>query len=173
MNGPVSGPESGMTDATLSVSELVRRAAERFAAAGIDFRRAGRRLPMGFALGIDRVGVLAHGAAPVPGGAAAAFEGLVARRDSVSPWPTSAASASSTARPSPRTPGADPAARDGTPRGRGDRRGDRPAHGRAVARGRRAAARRRRRDGVGGDRRGTHRGAAQTAHGRARDGHRG
>lgn len=70
-----------MTDATLSVSELVGRATERFAAAGIDSARLDAELLMGFALGIDRVGVLAHGAAPVPGGAAAVFEGLVARRE--------------------------------------------------------------------------------------------
>ena len=36
---------------------------------------------MGFALGVDRVGVLAHPDAPVPGTAAAAFEGFVSRRE--------------------------------------------------------------------------------------------
>jgi release factor glutamine methyltransferase len=70
-----------MTDAPLKVSELVRRATERLAAAGIDSARLDAELLMGFALGVDRVGVLAHPDAPVPGTAVAPFEGFVARRE--------------------------------------------------------------------------------------------
>jgi release factor glutamine methyltransferase len=70
-----------MLDARLTVSELVRRATERLAAADIDSARLDAELLMGFALGVDRVGVLAHPDAPAPGTAVAAFEGYVARRE--------------------------------------------------------------------------------------------
>ncbi len=70
-----------MPDATPSVSELVRRATERLAVADIDSARLDAELLMGFALGVDRVGVLANPEASVPDGASAAFEGYVARRE--------------------------------------------------------------------------------------------
>ena len=122
---------------------------------------------MGFALGVDRVGVLAHPDAPVPASAAAAFEGFVVpagarRARRVHPW-------------LPRVPRpgdrhrrarAHPATRDRAARGRGDRRGrvDRLTAAPAAA-GRAAPARGRRRDGDGGDRRRAPRGPAQAAHG--------
>jgi release factor glutamine methyltransferase len=64
-----------------TVSALVGRAAVRLAAAGSTSARLDAELLMGRALGIDRVGVLAHGDAPVSGSAVAAFEEFVARRE--------------------------------------------------------------------------------------------
>jgi release factor glutamine methyltransferase len=77
-----------MSDAastTRTVASLVRAAAERLAADGSESARLDAELLLGFALNVDRVGVLAHGEAPVPDGAAAAFEGYVARRGAGEP----------------------------------------------------------------------------------------
>ena len=63
-----------------TVAALVRLATERLAEAGSDSPRLDAELLMGVALGVDRVGVLAHPDAPAGLGAAAVFEGLVARR---------------------------------------------------------------------------------------------
>jgi release factor glutamine methyltransferase len=70
---------------TLSVATLVRAATERLAAAGSGSARLDAELLLGFALNVDRVGVLAHGEAPVPDGVAATFEGYVARREAGEP----------------------------------------------------------------------------------------
>jgi release factor glutamine methyltransferase len=64
-----------------TVAQLVTTAAERLAAAGSASPRLDAELLMGTALGVDRVGVLAHPDAPAGAGAAAAFETLVARRE--------------------------------------------------------------------------------------------
>jgi release factor glutamine methyltransferase len=77
-----------MSDAastTRTVVSLVRAAAERLAADGSESARLDAELLLGFALNVDRVSVLAHGEAPVPDGAAAAFEGYVARRGAGEP----------------------------------------------------------------------------------------
>jgi len=66
--------------ASATVAELVRLAADRLAAAGCESPRLDAELLMGFALGVDRVGVLAHPDAPAGSGAAAAFEGCITRR---------------------------------------------------------------------------------------------
>ncbi len=68
-----------------TVAQLVMSAADRFAAAGCESARLDAELLMGFTLGIDRVGVLAHSDAPAGSGAAAAFEGYVARREAGEP----------------------------------------------------------------------------------------
>jgi len=65
----------------LTVSELVRLAAARLEAAGSDSPRLDAELLMGEALGIDRVGVLAHPDAPVGTGATEVFEALMERRE--------------------------------------------------------------------------------------------
>ncbi len=70
-----------MSGTALTVSELVRRGAERLAAAGIESARLDAELLMGFALGISRAGVLAHPDGPAPGAAALAFEGYIDRRE--------------------------------------------------------------------------------------------
>jgi release factor glutamine methyltransferase len=70
-----------MPDTTDTVAGLVGRAADRLAVAGSASARLDAELLLGFALGVDRVGVLAHPEAPVPSGAAGAFEGYVARRE--------------------------------------------------------------------------------------------
>ncbi|MCJ7712543.1 MAG: peptide chain release factor N(5)-glutamine methyltransferase [Chloroflexi bacterium] len=64
-----------------TVSDLVRRAADRLTASGSSSPRLDAELLLGFALGVDRVGVLAHQDAAAPAGAAAVFEGYVARRE--------------------------------------------------------------------------------------------
>jgi release factor glutamine methyltransferase len=64
-----------------TVAAQVARAAERLARAGSGSPRLDAELLMGFALGVDRVAVLAHGDAPIGSGAAAAFEVAVARRE--------------------------------------------------------------------------------------------
>jgi release factor glutamine methyltransferase len=65
---------------TSTVAELVRTAAERLAAAGSESPRLDAELLMGAALGVDRVGVLAHPDAPAGAGAEAVFAGYVERR---------------------------------------------------------------------------------------------
>ena len=72
-------PASGSPAPT--VAALVARAAERLAGAGSGSPRLDAELLMGFALGVDRVAVLAHGDAPIGTGAATLFEALVARRE--------------------------------------------------------------------------------------------
>lgn len=75
-----------MPDAAQStVAALVRAAAERLAAAGSDSPRLDAELLMGVALGVDRVGVLAHPDAPAGLGATMAFEGYVVRREAGEP----------------------------------------------------------------------------------------
>lgn len=74
---------SGAPDPT--VATLVARATERLAGAGSESPRLDAELLMGFALGVDRVAVLAHGDAPVGTGVAAAFESAVARREGGEP----------------------------------------------------------------------------------------
>ncbi len=68
-----------------TVAALVRAAAERLAAAGSDSPRLDAELLMGVALGVDRVGVLAHPDAPAGLGAEMAFEGYIARREAGEP----------------------------------------------------------------------------------------
>jgi release factor glutamine methyltransferase len=73
-------PDPATAGRVPTVSELVRAATERLTASGSSSPRLDAELLMGAALGIDRVGVLAHGDAPATTSAAAAFEGYVARR---------------------------------------------------------------------------------------------
>ena len=68
-----------------TVAELVRTASERLAAAGADSARLDAELLLGFALGVDRVGVLAHPDATPGSGIVHAFEGYVARREAGEP----------------------------------------------------------------------------------------
>ena len=70
-----------MPDAAPTVAELVQRATERLANAGAASPRLDAELLMGVALGVDRTGVIAHGAAPAGTGAADVFEGYVSRRE--------------------------------------------------------------------------------------------
>ncbi len=70
-----------MPDAAPTVAELVQRATERLAASGSTSARLDAELLMGVALGVDRTGVIAHGAAPVGADAAAAYEDFVVRRE--------------------------------------------------------------------------------------------
>jgi release factor glutamine methyltransferase len=70
-----------MPDASPTVAELVRRATERLASSGSTSPRLDAELLMAVALGVDRTGVVAHGALPVGAGAAAAFEDYVVRRE--------------------------------------------------------------------------------------------
>jgi release factor glutamine methyltransferase len=74
-----------MPAAVPTVSELVRAATERLTASGSSSPRLDAELLMGAALGIDRVGVLAHGEAPATASAAIVFEGYVARREAGEP----------------------------------------------------------------------------------------
>jgi len=64
-----------------TVSALAAQAAARLSAVGSPSARLDAELLLGFALGVDRVGVLAHPDAPVPVSAAEAFEAYVARRE--------------------------------------------------------------------------------------------
>ncbi len=70
-----------MTDGAVTVSQLVRDAAERIAAAGSDSARLDAELLLAQTLGIDRTGVLAHPDAPVGADARQAFETAVERRE--------------------------------------------------------------------------------------------
>ena len=78
-----------MTDAgpppPSTVAGLVTRATERLTASGSTSPRLDAELLMAAALGVDRVGVLAHPDAPPGGAAAASFEGFVARREAGEP----------------------------------------------------------------------------------------
>ncbi len=69
-----------MADAAVTVSELVRVAAEQIAASGSESARLDAELLLGQTLGIDRVGVLAHPDAPVGPDARKAFDVAVERR---------------------------------------------------------------------------------------------
>ncbi len=82
---PGSAPGSAPGAPRSSVGELVRAGTERLAAAGCGSPRLDAELLMGFALGIDRVGVLASPDAPAGSGAAARFEGSIARREAGEP----------------------------------------------------------------------------------------
>jgi release factor glutamine methyltransferase len=64
-----------------TVAGLVARATERLADAGSGSPRLDAELLMGFALGVDRVAVIAHGDAPVGTGVVAGFEAAIARRE--------------------------------------------------------------------------------------------
>jgi len=68
-------------DADPSISLLVSRAVPRLVAAGSASARLDAELLMGHALGMDRVGVIAHGEASVSAPAAGRFEEYVARRE--------------------------------------------------------------------------------------------
>jgi release factor glutamine methyltransferase len=68
-----------------TVAALAARATERLAVAGAASPRLDAELLLGFALGVDRVGVLAYPEALVGSAAAAAFEGYVARREAGEP----------------------------------------------------------------------------------------
>ena len=70
-----------MADAAVTVSELVRVAAERIAASGSGSPRLDAELLLGQTLGIDRTGVLAHPDAPVGPDARQAFDVAVERRE--------------------------------------------------------------------------------------------
>ncbi len=74
-----------MSSPAPAVSELVRLAADRLAASGSSSPRLDAELLLGFALGVDRVAVLAHPDAIAPVGAAMAFDGYVARREGGEP----------------------------------------------------------------------------------------
>ncbi|MEI7745060.1 MAG: peptide chain release factor N(5)-glutamine methyltransferase [Chloroflexota bacterium] len=68
-----------------SVAGLVALATARLATAGSSSPRLDAELLMGHVLGIERTGVIAHGAAAVPTGAATAFEAAVVRREAGEP----------------------------------------------------------------------------------------
>ncbi len=68
-------------DATVTVSALVRDAAVRLTTSGSSSARLDAELLLGQALGVDRIGILAHPDAPVGSGAREVFEALVARRE--------------------------------------------------------------------------------------------
>jgi release factor glutamine methyltransferase len=70
-----------MPGTTFTVSELVRLAAERLSASGSTSPRLDAELLLGQALGVDRVGVLAHPDAPVGTGARELFEASLERRE--------------------------------------------------------------------------------------------
>jgi release factor glutamine methyltransferase len=70
-----------MADAAVTVSELVRVAAERISASGSGSARLDAELLLAQTLGIDRTGVLAHPDAPVGPDARQAFEVAVKRRE--------------------------------------------------------------------------------------------
>ncbi len=70
-----------MPDAAITVAELLRLAAARFAASGSSSPRLDAELLLAQALGIDRVGVLAHPEAQVGPGARDAFEDATGRRE--------------------------------------------------------------------------------------------
>ena len=75
----------GSGDGRSTVAGLVAIASGRLLEAGSTSARLDAELLMGHALGIDRTGVIAHGASPVPAPAAAAFEGFVVRREAGEP----------------------------------------------------------------------------------------
>lgn len=68
------------SDGSYTISELVRLATARLAASGSGSARLDAELLLGNALGIDRIGVLAHPDSRVGAGAAEVFEALIARR---------------------------------------------------------------------------------------------
>ncbi len=71
---------TGPTSTAPTVGALLASAASRLEAAGCGAPRLDAELLMAVALGIDRVGVLAHPEAPVGMGAAGAFEASLGRR---------------------------------------------------------------------------------------------
>jgi len=74
-----------MTGAGFTVSELVRLGAARLEASGSSSPRLDAELLLGMALGIDRIGVLAHPDAPVGTVGRERFEALLARREQGEP----------------------------------------------------------------------------------------
>ena len=71
----------GLPGDALTVSGLVRLAAARLEASGSGSPRLDAELLLGQALGIDRIGVLAHPDAPVGTGALEVYEALLVRRE--------------------------------------------------------------------------------------------
>jgi release factor glutamine methyltransferase len=69
----------------VTVAALVADAAARLERSGSSSPRLDAELLLGFALNVDRVGVLAHPDAPVPQSSADAFERCVARREQGEP----------------------------------------------------------------------------------------
>jgi release factor glutamine methyltransferase len=70
-----------MSEAAFTVSELVRRAADRLSTSGSESPRLDAELLLAQVLGIDRTSVIAHADAPVGDGARDQFESVVARRE--------------------------------------------------------------------------------------------
>jgi release factor glutamine methyltransferase len=64
---------------------LVEAGTERLRAAGSDTPRLDAELLLAYAIGVDRTAVIAHGDAPVGADAAAAYEALLARRETGEP----------------------------------------------------------------------------------------
>ena len=69
----------------MTVGEALARASERLRAAGSETARLDAELLLGWSIGVDRTGILAHPDAPVGADAAAAFEAAVARREAGEP----------------------------------------------------------------------------------------
>ncbi|MBA2382051.1 MAG: hypothetical protein H0V73_08070, partial [Chloroflexi bacterium] len=63
-----------------TIGDCIASATERLRAAGSETARLDAELLLGFAIGIDRTGIVAHREAPVGAEAAARFEDAVARR---------------------------------------------------------------------------------------------
>ena len=68
-----------------TIGELLNAGTARLRASGSESARLDTELLLGWAVGIDRVGVLAHPEAPVGADAAAAFEGALSRREKGEP----------------------------------------------------------------------------------------
>lgn len=68
-----------------TIGELLASGTSRLRASGSESARLDAELLLGWAVGIDRVGVLAHPEAPVGSDAAASFEAAVARREKGEP----------------------------------------------------------------------------------------
>ena len=69
----------------MTVGEALARASERLRAAGSETPRLDAELLLGWSIGIDRTGILAHPDGPVGADAAATFEAAVARREAGEP----------------------------------------------------------------------------------------
>jgi release factor glutamine methyltransferase len=68
-----------------TVGELLTSATARLRESGSESARLDAELLLGWAIGVDRTGVIAHPEAPVGAGAAGTFEGAVARREKGEP----------------------------------------------------------------------------------------
>jgi release factor glutamine methyltransferase len=69
----------------VTVGEALARASERLRAAGSETPRLDAELLLGWSIGIDRTGILAHPDGPVGADAAATFEAAIARREAGEP----------------------------------------------------------------------------------------